>query len=149
MISWIVRRIVERGYARQNRGDFAGLARMFSRDAVFEFHGDTRFGGERRGPEAVRSWFEDLGQTFGRLHLMADDVTVSGWPWNMRVMVRFHDRYELINGERVTNYGFQFLRISWGKVKEDRILVDLGIVQQALQRIGHATATGRSLAAPS
>jgi ketosteroid isomerase-like protein len=141
MISWIVRRIVENGYAKQNRGDFAGLARAFANDGVLEFMGDTPFAGERRGREAIVSWFEQINREFGRLTLTAKDVTVSGPPWNMRVIVRFGDHYDLISGDTMDNYGFQFLRIAWGKVKEDRILVDVGIVRQAIERV-EASATG-------
>ena len=41
MISWLVRRVIEDGYARQNRGDFRGLAKMFAADGVFEFQGSA------------------------------------------------------------------------------------------------------------
>jgi ketosteroid isomerase-like protein len=136
MIAWIARRVVERVYSMQNRGDHESVVRAFAHDAVFEFCGDTPFAGERRGRAAIFEWFADVGRQFGRLHLFADDVAVSGPPWNVRVIVRFHDRYELINGERVTNHGFQFMRVAWGRVKEDRILVDLGVVHDALDRIG-------------
>lgn len=132
MLSVIVRRIVEDGYDKQNRGDFLALTKMFAEDGLFEFLGDTPFGGERRGRAAIREWFDQVGRDFGRLRLTAQDVAVSGPPWNMRVIVRFSDTYELISGERLTNHGFQFLRIAWGKVKEDRILVDLGVVEKAL-----------------
>jgi ketosteroid isomerase-like protein len=132
MLSLIVRRIVKDGYDKQNRGDFQALARMFAEDGVFEFLGDTPFGGERRGREAIRGWFEQVERNFGRLRLTAHDVVVSGPPWNMRVIVRFSDAYELISGDTRTNSGFQFLRIAWGKVKEERILVDLGVVENAL-----------------
>jgi ketosteroid isomerase-like protein len=135
MISWIVRRAIENGYRKQNRGDFKGLAAVFARDGVFEFAGDTPFGGERRGREAIVGWFEQVGREFGRLTLVAHDVTVSGPPWNMRVIVRFSDRYELISGDTLANHGFQFLRIAWGRIKEDRILVDLDIVRQAIDLV--------------
>jgi ketosteroid isomerase-like protein len=141
MIAWIVRRIVAEGYAKQNRGDFAAVADMFAADGVFEFIGDTPLGGERRGREAVVEWFEQVGREFGRLTLQADDVTVSGPPWNMRVIVRLSDRYHLISGDTMSNRGFQFLRLAWGKVKEDRILVDLGVVRRAFELI-EARATG-------
>jgi len=42
MIAWIVRRIVDDGYAKQNRGEFASLARMFAADGVFEFMATRR-----------------------------------------------------------------------------------------------------------
>lgn len=144
MLSLIVRRLVQDGYEKQNRGDFLALTRMFAKDGVFEFQGDTPFGGERRGREAIRGWFEQVGREFGRLRLTAHDVAVSGPPWNMRVIVRFSDSYELISGETLTNHGFQFLRIAWGKVKEDRILVDLGVVEDALGLIESWNARGEN-----
>jgi ketosteroid isomerase-like protein len=135
MISWIVRRVIENGYGKQNRGDFSGVTKMFSKDGLFEFQGDTPFGGERHGRQAIREWFERVGRDFGRLELTAHDVAVGGAPWNMRVFVRFSDRYELISGDTMTNHGVQFLRIAWGRVKEDRVLVDLGVFRQALDLI--------------
>jgi len=135
MLAPIVRRVVQDGYNKQNRGDFQALTRMFAQDGVFEFAGDTPFGGERRGREAIRDWFEQVGRDFGSLRLTAHDVAVSGPPWNLRVIVRFSDTYELISGDTLTNHGFQFLRIAWGKVKEDRILVDLGVVENALSLV--------------
>ena len=149
MLSLIVRRVVQDGYEKQNRGEFGALAKMFAKDGVFEFHGDTPFGGERRGQDAIQGWFEEVGREFGRLRLTAHDVAVSGPPWNMRVIVRFSDSYELISGDTLTNHGFQFVRLVWGKVKEDRVLVDLGVLGKALELIeswkAHgATATPRS-----
>jgi ketosteroid isomerase-like protein len=144
MIAWIARRVVQRVYSMQNNGDHERVVRTFARDAVFEFCGDTPFAGERRGRACILEWFAEVHREFGRLHLIADDVAVSGPPWHTRVIVRFHDRYELINGERLTNHGFQFMRIAWGRVKEDRILVDLGVVHEALRRIGsgrHSTSS--------
>ncbi len=135
MISWLARRAVEHGYRKQNRGDFEGLTKTFAEDGLFEFEGGTPFGGERRGRQAIREWFEQVARDFGRLHLTAEDVAVAGPPWNMRVIVRFSDRYDLIGGETLSNHGFQFVRLAWGKVKEDRILVDLGVVHQALELI--------------
>ena len=132
MISWIVRRVIESGYRMQNRGDFDGLSRMFAADGVFEFVGDTPFGGERRGPEAIAGWFRQVEREFGSLTLTTRDVVLSGPPWNIRVIVRFTDRYRLISGDTIENQGFQFLRVCWGKIKEERTLVDLGIVGQAM-----------------
>lgn len=140
MLSWIVRRVVERGYRRANSFDLDGLTRMFASDAIFEFVGDTPFGGERRGPAGVRAWFEQVAREFGRLELTARDVAVAGPPWNMRVIVRFTDRYRLVGGQTLDNQGFQFLRLSWGKVKEDRILVDLDVVRRALAIVSESGA---------
>lgn len=139
MMSWLVRRVVERGYRQVNTGDLDGLTSAFARDAIFEFQGGTPFGGERHGPAGVRAWFEQIAWEFGRLHLTAHDVAVSGPPWNMLVIVRFTDRYQLITGDVLQNHGFQYLRLRWGKVTEDRILVDLGIFRAALALINNET----------
>lgn len=132
MIAWIVRHVVERAYRDLNAGNLDAILRVFAADAVFEFHGDTPFGGERRGRQAIRGWFEEVWRDFGRLELSVRDLAVSGPPWNMRVIVRFGDRYHLSSGDTLDNYGFQYLRLSWGRVKEDRILVDHGILRRAL-----------------
>lgn len=139
MMAWIVRRFVARGYAMQNRGDFAGVVCAFAKNAVFEFCGDAPFSGERRGRASIAEWFSQVEREFGRLHLGIDTVATSGPPWDMRVIVRFHDRYELISGQSLTNHGYQFMRIGWGRVKEDRVLVNLAVVHEALRliRSGH------------
>jgi SnoaL-like domain len=84
-----------------------------AKTSVLEFHGETPFGGECRGRQAIRAWFDQVALDFGRLSLTAHDVAVSGPPWNLRVVVRFNDRYDLISGDTLTNHGFQFLRIAW------------------------------------
>ena len=143
MISLIARRVVERAYRQLNAFDIDRLVKTFAHDAVFEFHGDTPFGGERRGRDAIRAWFEQVDREFGRLHVAAEAVTVSGPPWNMRMIVRFRDRYALNGGASMENYGFQFVRARWGRITEDRILVDLDIVRAAMaavsERSGDAT----------
>ena len=132
MVAWIARHVVERAYRDLNARNLDALLRVFAADAVFEFHGDTPFGGERRGRQAIRGWFEEVWRDFGRLELSARDVAVSGPPWNMKVIVRFGDRYHLNTGDTLDNHGFQYLRLSWGKVKEDRILVDQQILGRAV-----------------
>jgi ketosteroid isomerase-like protein len=138
MISWLVGRVVERAYQQANAFDLDRLMRAFARDAVFEFQGDTPFGGERFGPAGVRAWFEQVATEFGRLQLTAHDVAVSGAPWNMTVIVRFTDRYHLSGEHTLENSGFQYLRLRWGKVKEDRILVNLDVVRHALELVEQA-----------
>jgi ketosteroid isomerase-like protein len=105
LVSWLVRRALERGYRQLNAFDLDGLTSAFAHDAVFEFQGDTPFGGH--GPAGVRAWFEQVAREFGRLHLTARDVAVSGPPWNMRVTVRFTDRCHLITDDVLENQGFQ------------------------------------------
>jgi ketosteroid isomerase-like protein len=135
VLTFVVRRIVERAYLQVNAFDLDALMGSFATDAVFEFHGDSPLGGERRGPEAIRAWFEQVRRDFGRLELTPQDVVAGGPPWDMRVVVRFTDRYHLISGDTLDNHGFQYLRLRWGKVVEDRILVDLTILRRALELV--------------
>ncbi|HEY4452535.1 MAG TPA: nuclear transport factor 2 family protein [Solirubrobacteraceae bacterium] len=149
MLSWLVGRIVRRAYQQANAGDIDALTKAFARDVVFEFHGDTRLGGERRGRDGVREWFRQVAEELGRLELTAQDVVVSGPPWNIRVIVRISDRAHLISGHEFENYGFQFLRLRWGKIVEDRILVDLDIVRRELAAIEQAAHGKSRVSSPS
>lgn len=138
MISWLVSRIVQRAYRQANALDLDRLTRAFAPDAVFEFQGATPLGGERFGPAGVRAWFEQVATEFGRLQLTAHNVAVSGPAWDLKVIVRFTDRYHLIGDHTLENSGFQYLRLRWGKVKEDRILVNLDVVRQAMELVKRA-----------
>jgi hypothetical protein len=49
---------------------------------------------------------------------------VKGPPWNTRVCSRGSDRIELPDGRTYENEWCQFARLSWGKLRLDRIYVD-------------------------
>ncbi len=59
-----VRRQIRHGYELINAGQFSDLVAHFAQDALFSFAGDHVLGGEFRGPEAVRAWFEELRRLF-------------------------------------------------------------------------------------
>ena len=58
MYKLIVKRIVRRAFAALSAGDYAPIVKQFGPRSRFRFAGDHLLGGERRGPEAVREWFE-------------------------------------------------------------------------------------------
>jgi len=91
-------------------------------DARFFFPGRHSFAADLSQPAEIRAWFERfvaLGP-----HVEISDVIVSGPPWSMRVGVRFADGITLPDGSHYANEGMQYLRLSWGRVRLDRIFLD-------------------------
>src|SRR3954451_21586000 len=124
MYSWIVGRVIRRLFAQLSAGDVEPVLRAFSRDARFVFPGDSSFAADTRNHAEIEAWFKRfvaLGPRF-EIH----DVVVSGPPWNMRAAVRFTDRFPMPDGggDEYVNNGMQYLRLSWGRVTEDRLHVD-------------------------
>ena len=72
MISWFVRRVVEQGYRKQNRGNFEGLTKMLAEDGLFELVGDTPSGGEPRSKVREDRLLADLGVVRQALDLIED-----------------------------------------------------------------------------
>jgi hypothetical protein len=53
-------------------------------------------------------------------------VLVSGPPWNMRVAWHLTDSI----GAHYTNEGIVYLRMSWGKVRSERVFLDTEAVSE-------------------
>jgi ketosteroid isomerase-like protein len=122
MYSWIVGRVVRVLVGRVNAGDVATIMRMFAADAVLVFPGSSSFAGEHRGRSQIESWFNRflaLGP-----NLIVHDLAVAGPPWNMRILFRFSDSIEMPGGGRYENEGMEYLRIRWGKAREQRLYLD-------------------------
>lgn len=128
MYSWVVGRVVRRGFARLNAGDVQSTVGMFERDARFVFPGRHSFAADTTDRAEIEAWFArfvGLGPTFE-----IEDVLAAGPPWNMRVVVRFTDRIAL--GDRsYENHGVQYLRMRWGRVRLDRIYLDTQLLAEA------------------
>jgi ketosteroid isomerase-like protein len=135
MYSWLVGRVVRRLFTRLSAGDAGPVLRAFTSDARFVFPGDSSFAADTRDHAEIEAWFRRfvaLGPRF-EIH----DVVVSGPPWDMRAAVRFTDRFPVPGGGEYENNGMQYLRLSWGRVTEDRLHVDTQRVSEldsALQR---------------
>jgi ketosteroid isomerase-like protein len=130
MYSWMVGKIVRRIFARVNAGDYEAAARQFSPGGRFMMHGDHALGGERRGPEGFKSFFEESFRLFPGLRIEPQQIMVAGWPWNITVGTRFQVR-DTTSDYR--NEGMQFLRVRWGRVVEDYIYEDTQKLASALQ----------------
>jgi ketosteroid isomerase-like protein len=121
MYHFIVGRIIRGAFASFSRGDPRPILARFSDEARFTFAGEHALAADLNGREAVRGWFERLFELLPGLQFEVQDVLVRGWPWDTVVMTRFVDRLPRIGYE---NFGTQYLRLRWGRVVEDHILVD-------------------------
>lgn len=123
MYSWIVGRVIRRLFAKLSAGDVRPVLRAFTPDAHFVFPGDSSFATDTRDRGQIEAWFRRFVALEPRFEI--HDVVVSGPPWNMRAAVRFTDRFQLPGGDgEYLNHGMQYLRLSWGRVTEDRLHVD-------------------------
>jgi ketosteroid isomerase-like protein len=123
MYRFIIAGIVRRAFAAFNRGDAERALARFADDVHFSFAGEHALSADLRGRDQARGWFARLFTLLPSLRFTVHDVVVRGWPWNTVVMTRFSD-VALLDGAPFENQGTQFLRLRWGRVVEDHILVD-------------------------
>ena len=131
MYKAIVRSQVRKGYSNVSSGNFDAVVKTFRDDGVFQMAGDHPLGGERRGREAVRGWFEEMGRLFPDLRLEALTIVVNGGPWDMKVATRFRVSSAQAGYE---NEGMHYLRLRWAKVLEDRLYEDTQVLAGAIER---------------
>jgi hypothetical protein len=133
MYSWIVRRVLRAQIRRLNAAD-PTLVEGFSKDARLVFPGGSSFAGDHHPKHEIEAWFKrflELGPHF-ELH----EVGVAGPPWNMRVFFRFTDRIRVGDGgPDYQNEGMEFLRIRWGKIREQRVYLDTERVEDFDRRL--------------
>jgi ketosteroid isomerase-like protein len=139
MYRFIVKRLVHRTFKRLSAGDSEAVVGQFDPAGLFVFSGSHVLGGERRGPEAVRRWFEQAFDLFPGLQLEPQAVVVNGWPWNTVVATHFHIRATLPDGRPYRNEGMQLLRLRWGRIVEDRIYEDTQKLVDELERVGEGS----------
>ncbi len=134
----IVRAEVRRGFAALSRGDHESLLRGFANDVLFSFEGEHAMGGERRGVDGARRWFERVRRLFPGLRFEPLDIVVIGPPWNTRVRTRFRVHDMLPGGVPYRNEGEQWLRLRWGRVVEDRVREDTPTLLKALAHLAQS-----------
>jgi len=130
----IVKRIVRRTFAGLSAGNHEPIVKQFGPASRFYFAGDHVLGGERRGPQEVREWFELALRTFPGLRIEPQDVVVNGWPWNTVIATRLAISAPRPDGREYRNEGMQLLRLRWGRVVEDLIYEDTLALQRELER---------------
>ena len=135
MYKLIVKRTVRRTFGRLSAGDYEAVVRQFGPDSRFLFSGDHVLGGERRGRDAVRGWFQEMLALFPGIRIEPRDVVVNGWPWNTTVATHLAISATLADGRRYRNEGMQLLRLRWGRVVEDLIFEDTLKLDAELKRM--------------
>ena len=70
MYKLIVKRIVRRTFASLSKGDYEPIVKQFGPQSRFVFAGDHALGGERRGQEAVREWFQEMLRLFPGIQIV-------------------------------------------------------------------------------
>lgn len=118
MYSWLVGRMIRRGYAQAVEGNPRLLMSMAADDVEFVFPGQNSFAGTLQGKEPLAAWMERFASFHPMFHIQ--DVLVSGPPWNMRIGVRFNDAI----GEDYRNEGMEYLRVRGGRVRSVAVFAD-------------------------
>jgi ketosteroid isomerase-like protein len=139
---YIVKLRLSRAFARLSEGDAEAVVRQFGPSSRFRFAGTHALGGERRGQDAVRAWFEQVFRLFPGLRLEPQTVIVNGWPWNTVVGTHFMVAATLVDGRPYRNEGMQFLRLRWGRVVEDLLFEDTEKLVTELGRMGERELPG-------
>ena len=128
MYRWIVSRLVRRTFGELSRGRVEPVLRLFAADARFVFPGRSSWALDTRDPAAIEAWFRRFAGLEPRVEV--EEVLVRGWPWRTRVAVRLTDRITRPGVPEYTNHIAQFLRLSWGKVREDLLYLDTEVVAE-------------------
>ena len=117
MRSWLAKKIIDRQLAHLRSGNYRPLLRMYADDVRFVFPGDSTWSGEMRGKEAMGRWLQRL--VSAGLQNFAEEVIVSGPPWNMRIAMRGRDYVKDPDGQVVyQNRYVLWGRMAWGQIKE-------------------------------
>ena len=122
MYSWIIRRALQALYSKVGRGELRLVLIGLAQDAVLVFPGTSTFSGEHRGKPAIETWM----RRFASLHpqFTVHDAAVAGWPWHLRVFMRFTDRIVAPNGYVYENTGMEYLVIRRGLLREIHVHLD-------------------------
>jgi ketosteroid isomerase-like protein len=131
---FIVKRIVRRMFARLSEGDYEPIVKQFRPQSRFMFAGDHALGGERRGQQQVRQWFQEALRRFPGLQIVPQDVVVNGWPWNTVIATHLAISAPRQDGREYRNEGMQLLRLRWGRVVEDLVFEDTLALEAELRR---------------
>ena len=115
MLSWLAGIVLRRAIRRINEGDAGPMLSSYARDAVLVFPGDSSWGGEHRGLDAIEAFL----QRFVRagIQFEAHEIVLSGWPWSATIWVRFSDEARGPDGSVVyENHGVIQAKTRWGRI---------------------------------
>jgi ketosteroid isomerase-like protein len=123
MFSWLAKKMLDRNLARLNAGDYGPALRMDADDIRFRFPGDSSWATELQGKADLARWlqrFVDVG-----VQIFADEVVLSGPPWNQKLCVRGHDYLRAPSGEMVYENRYVIWgHMAWGKLRAYEVYED-------------------------
>ncbi len=123
MISWLVKQLISRVMARTRAGDIRPTLLLDADDVVFTFPGDNSWSGVFRGKAEHRRWLERLVRVGVKTE--PDQVSASGFPWNMTVCIRGRSYRDAAGGQRVYDNRFViWARLRWGRLKDYEVYED-------------------------
>jgi ketosteroid isomerase-like protein len=115
--------LLQRNLAALRAGDPEPLLKLDADDVRFTFPGSSSWAGTLHSKQELRGWigrFLEIG-----LELHADEVVVSGPPWNTTIALRCTDHLDAPDGTRVyTNRAVLWGRVAWGLLREYEVYED-------------------------
>jgi len=118
-----VRAMMMRNLEKVREGDLDPLLRWYAPDVRFRFPGATSWAIDAHSLDELRPWLERFVRVGMKLY--ADDIAVSGPPWDTRLVILLHDHCDAPDGTRVyENRGVIYGRMSWGRVREYEVFED-------------------------
>jgi ketosteroid isomerase-like protein len=98
-----------------NRGDAEPLLTAFAHRFEHVFIGDTALGGTRRTLSWTRAWYERLYRLLPDITFDVRRVSVSGPPWNTRVVAEWRETNSGTDGVCASAEGVHVLHLAWGR----------------------------------
>jgi ketosteroid isomerase-like protein len=121
--AWAVRLLLQRNLERLRAGDYKPILRFDSDDVRLRFPGDSSWAGEFHGKAQLEPWL----QRFVRvgLQIYADEIVVTGPPWNTTLCMRGHDHLTSPDGETVYENRYVIWgRVAWGLLRDYEVYED-------------------------
>jgi ketosteroid isomerase-like protein len=134
MIATLARRRYVRGLAALERGDLDALLAEFDPRCEFVFIGQSALGARLSTRAALRRWFERLHRLLPRPRFEVRELSITGWPWDVRLAARVVIR-STVAGEPYENEFAQFLRLRRGRVVQDYVIEDTQRFERASARL--------------
>jgi ketosteroid isomerase-like protein len=133
LYSYIVEKEIRKTFDHVNHHRWDDATKAVASQVHHRVSGTHALGGERRGKEALRRWFERFGRVLPTLHITVNKVWVKGWPWNTTVFAQWDGTATLLNGDSsYVNRGLHVFTLRWGRVYAFEEFYDSQATAQAL-----------------
>jgi ketosteroid isomerase-like protein len=129
-----VTRLLALIYEKVSKGELRLPLLGLANDARLIFPGQSSFGGEHRGKQAIASWMRRFASL--RPEFTVHGAAAAGAPWNMRIFMRFSDRIVAPNGYVYENEGMEYIVIRRGLIREIRVYLDTEKVTALDEQLG-------------